>query len=84
MIFELIVVRNARNSQMHKFMPCRTNMPKNWVFLSELFPVYIRSLLYLLQVTVKDLEHVIEKLEKEKAELNSALNAKKANPSSLK
>ena len=35
-------------------------------------------------MTVKDLEHVIEKLEKEKAELNSALNAKKANPSSLK
>jgi predicted tellurium resistance membrane protein TerC len=36
------------------------------------------------QVTVKELEHIIEKLEKEKAELNSALNTKKANPSALK
>ncbi|CAB4032317.1 Chromosome-associated kinesin KIF4A, partial [Paramuricea clavata] len=36
------------------------------------------------EVTVKELEHIIEKLEKEKAELNSALNTKKANPSALK
>ena len=35
-------------------------------------------------MTVKELEHIIEKLEKEKAELNSALNTKKANPTSLK
>ncbi len=35
-------------------------------------------------MTVKELEHIIENLEKEKSELNSALNAKKANPSSLK
>ena len=36
------------------------------------------------EMTVKELEHIIEKLEKEKSELNSALNSKKANPSSLK
>ena len=35
-------------------------------------------------MAVKELELVIEKLEKEKAELNSALHVKKANPSSLK
>lgn len=51
---------------------------------SYILALYIESFFHLLQMTVKDLEHVIEKLEKEKAELNSALNAKKANPSSLR